>query len=49
MLDLETNRFTEVKKTHRNKNGKIVIDERYTPQQFRDNALQWLQYVEKKT
>ena len=49
MIDLETARFTEVKRSHKNKKGKTVIDERYTPQQFKENALKWLQYIEQKT
>jgi hypothetical protein len=49
MLDLETDRFTEVKTWHKDKKGRVVVDERYTPQQFKENALQWLQYIETKT
>jgi hypothetical protein len=48
MLDLETDRFTEVKRRYKDKRGKTVV-ERYKPQEFKENALKWLQYVEKKT
>lgn len=50
MLDLETDRFTaEIKKSHKNRRWKTVVDERYKPQEFKENALHWLQYVEEKT
>lgn len=48
MLDLETDRFTEVKRRYKDKRGKTVV-ERYKPQEFKENALKRLQYVEKKT
>ena len=49
MIDLETDRRKEVKKIHKNKKGKIIKKEYYTPNEFKEKALQWLQHVEKKT
>ena len=48
MLDLETDRFHEFKRKYTNQNGKIV-EEHYNPNQFTENALKRLQYIETKT
>ena len=49
MIDLETDRRNEVKKIHKDKKGKIIKREFYSPQEFKESALKWLQYVEQKT
>ena len=49
MIDLETDRWNEIKKIHKNKKGKIIKKEYYSPQEFKENTLKWLQYVEQET
>ena len=38
MIDLETDRRNEVKKIHKDKKGKIIKREFYSPQEFKESA-----------